>query len=108
MSEGKARRGSSATGPHTYEPAPQDDLAASLSPRDVTVAQILALGADAILPASLGYYLGRLDAEDRAERARAQAGFEVAHSPEWHRARRQPRYAELARRRGECTCRRSS
>lgn len=73
----------------------------SISPRDATVAQIMALGADAILPASLGYYLGRLDAEDRVERTRAQAGFDVANSPEWHRVIRQPRYAELRRRRGE-------
>jgi hypothetical protein len=75
---------------------------ADISVRDVLVAEILALGPEALLAASLGWRLGRLDAEEIAKQKISQAGWDVASDPEWRRTARQPRWVELQRRRGEC------
>jgi hypothetical protein len=75
------------------------DSVTEVTSRDVLAAEIIALGPDALLAASLGWRLGRLDAEEIAKQRIAQAGREVACSPEWRAIRRWPSHAELERRR---------
>lgn len=72
---------------------------ADFTSRDVLVAEILALDPDALYAASLGWRLGRLDAEERAKQMIAEAGRDVACSPDWRAIRRWPTHAELRRRR---------
>jgi len=84
-----------------------DDIArltptGDISVRDALVAQIYSLGPGALLAASLGWRLGVLDGETNERRKIGRAGADVGSSPEWRAIRRQPMWAELQRRRGEC------
>lgn len=73
-----------------------------ISVRDVLLAEIRALGPGQLYAASLGWRLGRLDAEEIAKQKIVEAEWAVASSPEWRAIRRRPMWAELQRRRGEC------
>ena len=105
MSPGDERSRPAANGPAS-ETLDYDNVngspAGDISVRDVLLAEIRALGADALYPASLGWRLGRLDAEDIAKQRIADAGRDVIANPAWQRTVRQPRWTELQRRRGEC------
>ena len=70
--------------------------------RDVVLSAILQLDAAHTYAVSLGWRLGVLDGETNERRKIGRAGADVAASPEWHAIRRQPRWVELQRRRGEC------
>lgn len=74
----------------------------SLTGRDVILAEIRALGPEQLYAASLGWRLGRLDAEEVAKRMISDAGRDVVSSPAWRRTAGKPRWAELQARRGEC------
>lgn len=74
----------------------------NVTTRDILLAEIMALGPDALYPASLGWRLGLLDCEEREKQRIGRAGADLAGSPEWHAVRRQPRWTELQRARGEC------
>lgn len=94
------------SGPADDRPARKDivrpddaTILSELTSRDVLVAEIYALGADALYAASLGWKLGRLDAEEIAKQRIAQAGRDVACSPDWREIRQWPTHAEIKRRR---------
>lgn len=79
--------------------------------RDVLLAEIYALGPDALLAASLGWRLGRLDAEEIVKQRISDAGRDVASSPEWRATVRRPMQSELVQRRRaprNCACGRCS
>lgn len=105
MSRGDERSRPAGNGPAKTSLTDADAIIASLddiSARDALLWQIYSLGPEALLAASLGWRLGRLDAEEIAKQRIGQAGVDVVASPEWHAIRRNPRWIELQRHRGEC------
>lgn len=78
------------------------DGCAEVIGRNVLLAQICALGPAALYAASLGWRLGRLDAEEIAKQQIAAGGRQVVASMEWRALRRQPQWTEVQQRRGEC------